>query len=357
MPLVKLCHAGEGILGLHLGVIPVGHHSVDIDAATPVLEHDADAVEQRRRRHWRPSRPCQQLRAEAAAHCDMPRVKDKARPHDPHKRNAIRVVAREDHLQRDERILAVPPSPPVNVLLELIVHHRLWHVNRPAKEVGLVRLNNELGVLHACQLFRKVHDAGARRQLGSGNRSSIGTALGHFAKKQNLTSEKTMAMYDEDAMTGLATALVVLRKLDGNLTTLQDDSSSDKDPYKMLTEKEFSACGGIPNADLNQLYDLRRQLKRGKRFLAGLIVGGKPPTKGEIKACKQLLDKMDTSWADTDDDDLDDLDVKDDVDDAAADEADDDEADEAEADEDDDEPEPDEEEEDHDDDDDDEDDD
>ena len=62
--------------------------------------------------------------------------------------------------------------------------------------------------------------------------------------------------------------------------------------YKLMTDKEFAACGGIPNADTAQLYDLRRQLKRGKRFLASLIVGGKPPTKAEIKACKQLLDKM-----------------------------------------------------------------
>ena len=53
-----------------------------------------------------------------------------------------------------------------------------------------------------------------------------------------------MAMYDEDAMTGLATAMVVLRKLDDGITTLLDDPLSDKDPYKMLSEKEFTACGG-----------------------------------------------------------------------------------------------------------------
>eukprot|EP00966_Prymnesium_polylepis_P058978 1367210-Prymnesium_polylepis.1 len=53
-----------------------------------------------------------------------------------------------------------------------------------------------------------------------------------------------MAMYDEDSMTGLATALVVLRKLDKNLATLVGDADDDADdPYKMMTDKEFTACG------------------------------------------------------------------------------------------------------------------
>ena len=68
-----------------------------------------------------------------------------------------------------------------------------------------------------------------------------------------------MAMYNEDSMTGLATALVVLRKLDRNLATLVGDPGDDADdPYKMMTDNEFAACGGIPNADVKQLYDLRR---------------------------------------------------------------------------------------------------
>eukprot|EP00966_Prymnesium_polylepis_P072841 1691505-Prymnesium_polylepis.1 len=45
-------------------------------------------------------------------------------------------------------------------------------------------------------------------------------------------------------------------------------------------------------------------------------MGGKPPTKGEIKACKQLIDAMDPAWADTDDEEVDHLDVADERDEA-----------------------------------------
>jgi hypothetical protein len=46
-----------------------------------------------------------------------------------------------------------------------------------------------------------------------------------------------MAMYDEESITGLATALVVMRKLDKDISEVVDTTGDVDDAFKMLTDK------------------------------------------------------------------------------------------------------------------------
>ena len=114
-----------------------------------------------------------------------------------------------------------------------------------------------------------------------------------------------MAMHDDWAATDLATSFVSIGEAYTKLRMLETDQQED---LYLLDHKMFRACGGIPNADLKQLYHLGRQLKKAHRGLGRMILSGKAMTKTDMKACKALLDQWNPNWADTDDENVDDLD-------------------------------------------------
>ena len=115
-------------------------------------------------------------------------------------------------------------------------------------------------------------------------------------------------MHDDWAATDLATSFVSIGEAYTKLRMLETDQQED---LYLLDHKMFRACGGIPNADLKQLYHLGRQLKKAHRGLGRMILSGKAMTKTDMKACKALLDQWNPNWADTDDENVDDLDKAD----------------------------------------------
>ena len=62
-----------------------------------------------------------------------------------------------------------------------------------------------------------------------------------------------MAMHDTWAATDLATTFVTLNEAYSKLRALEKDQQED---LYILSNTQFTACGGIPNADSNQLYHL-----------------------------------------------------------------------------------------------------
>eukprot|EP00966_Prymnesium_polylepis_P232502 5377321-Prymnesium_polylepis.1 len=98
-----------------------------------------------------------------------------------------------------------------------------------------------------------------------------------FRKIQTYFPKNTareMAMYDEDSMTGLSTALVVLRKLDKDISTLGGGATDEEDAYKMLTDKQFTACGGIRVGSLGRRRRDKRRAARMARVCGGGDVAG-----------------------------------------------------------------------------------